>query len=194
MVVVDGRAHIRYQNICYYCDDVGWSACFRNALINVMIININKCLFYYYLYIVFNTSTPIEWGNEYKKTWHRYFDTKIFFIYAFMILCVYIAIQQPLLTLLKHGCWPVGLVPVWLRETCNNPDDVRLSTRFRNVLISVMMMIIIILITNFLYTMPGIFILLPTFVTRQYDDFIKTHAWSRVQSVVFLLKHDIDFM
>ena len=24
MVVVDGRAHIRYQNICYYCDDVVW--------------------------------------------------------------------------------------------------------------------------------------------------------------------------
>ena len=36
------------------------------ALINIMIIIINKCLFYY-LYIVFKTSTPIEWGNEYKK-------------------------------------------------------------------------------------------------------------------------------
>ena len=30
-----------------------------------MIIIINKGLFYY-LYIVFKTSTPIEWGNEYK--------------------------------------------------------------------------------------------------------------------------------
>ena len=38
------------------------------------------------------------------------------------------------------------------------------------------------------------FILLPTFVTQQYDDFIKTHAWSRVQSVVFILKHDIEFL
>ena len=36
------------------------------ALINIMIIIINKCLFYY-LYIVFKTSTQIEWGNEYKK-------------------------------------------------------------------------------------------------------------------------------
>ena len=35
------------------------------ALINIIII-INKCLFYY-LYTVFKTSTPIEWGNEYKK-------------------------------------------------------------------------------------------------------------------------------
>ena len=33
------------------------------ALINIMIIIINKYLFYY-LYIVFKTSTPIEWGNE----------------------------------------------------------------------------------------------------------------------------------
>ena len=31
-----------------------------------MIIIINKYLFYY-LYIVFKTGTPIEWGNEYKK-------------------------------------------------------------------------------------------------------------------------------
>ena len=31
-----------------------------------MIIIINKCLFYY-LYIILNTSTPIEWGNEYNK-------------------------------------------------------------------------------------------------------------------------------
>ena len=38
-----------------------------------------------------------------------------------------------------YGCWPVGLAPVWFQETCNNPDDVRLSTRFRNFLISVMM-------------------------------------------------------
>ena len=44
MVVFDGQAHIRYQNICYYFDDVGWSACFRNALINVMIIIINIIL------------------------------------------------------------------------------------------------------------------------------------------------------
>ena len=42
--------------------------------------------------------------------------------------------------------------------------------------------------------MSGIFISLPTFVTQQYDDFFKTYAWSRVQSVVFLLKHDIEFL
>ena len=36
------------------------------TLINTMIIIININLFYY-LYIVFKTSTPIEWGNEYKK-------------------------------------------------------------------------------------------------------------------------------
>ena len=71
MVTVDDRAQIWYQSICYYCDDVGWSACFRNALINVMIIIVNKCLFYY-LYIVFNASTPIECGNEYKKTWQQF--------------------------------------------------------------------------------------------------------------------------
>ena len=59
------------------------------ALINIMIIIINKCLFYF-LYIVFKTSTPIEWGNDYKKTWNRYFDIKIFFIYESMIFCVYI--------------------------------------------------------------------------------------------------------
>ena len=60
------------------------------ALINIMIIIINKYLFYY-LYIVFKTGTPIEWGNEYlKKTWHRYFYIKLFFIYAFMIFYVYI--------------------------------------------------------------------------------------------------------
>ena len=58
-------------------------------------------------------------------------------------------INNPLLTLIQHGCWPVGLAPVWVQETGNNPDDVMLSTRFSNVLINVMMMVIII-ITNFL--------------------------------------------
>ena len=43
-------------------------------LINIMIIIINECLFYY-LYIVFKKSTPIEWGNEYKKL-----DTVIFIL------------------------------------------------------------------------------------------------------------------
>ena len=50
------------------------------ALINIMIIIINKCLFYY-LYNVFKTSTPIEWGNEYKKL-----DTVIFILRYFHIL------------------------------------------------------------------------------------------------------------
>ena len=42
------------------------------ALINIIIIIINKCLFYY-PYIIFQTSTPIEWRNEYKNL-----DTVIF--------------------------------------------------------------------------------------------------------------------
>ena len=40
MVVANGRVHMRYQNICNYRDDIGWSAGFRNALINVMIMMI----------------------------------------------------------------------------------------------------------------------------------------------------------
>ena len=50
------------------------------ALINVMTIIISKCIFYY-LYIVFKTSTPIEWGNEYKKL-----DTVIFILRYFSFI------------------------------------------------------------------------------------------------------------
>ena len=50
------------------------------ALINIMIMIINKCLFYY-LYIVFKTSTPIEWGNEYKNL-----DTVIFILRYFSFM------------------------------------------------------------------------------------------------------------
>ena len=121
------------------------------ALINIMIIIINKCLFYY-LYIVFKTSTPIEWGNEYKKH-----DTVILilrhfsFMHSWYPAYIYNILTTPVNSSSAYGCWPVGLAPVWFQETCKNPDDVRLSTRFRNFLISVMMMIIIIIIiTNLL--------------------------------------------
>ena len=59
---------------------------------------------------------------------------------------------------------------------------------------SVMIQVFNIFTKHSFYTMSGIFILLPTFVTQQYEDCIKTHARSRVQSVVFLLKHDIEFL
>ena len=117
------------------------------ALINIMIIIINKCLFYY-LYIVFKTSTPIEWSNEYKKL-----DTVIFkYIYLCIhdILRIYNILTTPVNSSSAYGCWPVDLVPVWLQETCNNPDAVRWSTRFRNFLISVTMMMMMIIITNLL--------------------------------------------
>ena len=90
------------------------------ALINIMIIIINKYLFYY-LYIVFKTSTPIEWGNEYKKV-----DTVIF-ILSYYHLCIhdilriYNILTTPVNPSSAYGCWPVGLAPVWLQETCNNP-------------------------------------------------------------------------
>ena len=83
------------------------------ALINIMIIIINKYLFYY-LYIVFKTSTPIEWGNEYKKTWHRYFYIKLFFhLCIHDILRIYNILTTPVNPSSAYGCWPVGLAPVY---------------------------------------------------------------------------------
>ena len=120
------------------------------ALINIMIIIINKCLFYY-LYIVFKTSTPIIMNIKKLDT--------VIFILIYFSLCIHDILRicniltTPVNSSLAYGCWPVGLAPVWLQETCNNPDDVRWCTRFRNFLISVMMMmmmIIIIIITNLL--------------------------------------------
>ena len=86
-----------------------------------MIIIINKYLFYY-LYIVFKTSTPIEWGNEYKKK----YLTPLFLYYIFHlcihdILHIYNILTTPVNSSSAYGCWPVGLAPVWLQETCNNP-------------------------------------------------------------------------
>ena len=72
----------------------------------------------------------------------------IFHLCIHDILRIYNILTTPVNSSSAYGCWPVGLAPVWLQETCNNPDDVRWSTRFRNFLISVMMMIMIIIITN----------------------------------------------
>ena len=64
------------------------------------------------------------------------------------MLRIYNILTTPVNSSSAYGCWPVGLAPVWLQEICNNPDDVRWSTRFRNFLISVMMMMMIIIIIS----------------------------------------------
>ena len=65
MVNAADQAHVRYQNICNHNAGVRWSARFRNILINVLIIIINKILFTSHI-ACFNTGTPTGWDNEYE--------------------------------------------------------------------------------------------------------------------------------
>ena len=127
----------RYRQVSlYHRDGKGWSACFRNALIDVILTIIKKCLFYY-LYIIFNTSMPTQQDNEYKNFIPLFFILGYFYLLPNMHTWYTASIQpfnNPLWTLAQHGCWPVGLVPIWLQGTCNNPDGVRWSTHLRNVL------------------------------------------------------------
>ena len=65
MVNAADQAHVRYQGICNHNAGFRWSARFRNILINVLIIFINKLLFTNHI-ACFNTGTPTGWDNEYE--------------------------------------------------------------------------------------------------------------------------------
>ena len=76
------------------------------ALINIMIIIINQCLFYY-LYIVFKTGTPIELGvMNIKNLTPLFLYEDIFHLCIHDILRIYNILTTPLNSSLAYGCWP----------------------------------------------------------------------------------------
>ena len=51
----------------------------------------------------------------------------------------------------RYHRWPVGLLPMWIQRICKNTDDVRCCSRFRNVLINKMKIMIIITNNSLLF-------------------------------------------
>ena len=141
-------------------DDVRLSTRLRNFLIRVMmmmiIIIFTNLLMFCYLHFIFQY-TPTG-----SKKW-IYIKTSLSFVirvfYKLINLLLHINIAFYLYNRFKHYYYLWFMIPVGffltqyilVTQYATIPaDDVRLSTRFRNFLIRVMMMMIIIIFTNLL--------------------------------------------